>query len=98
MYAIILHIQHRRLSLVFTYVFLRVIILEIQMKLSELLKLLKNMGCYIIRHGKKHDIWISPLTGRRFTVPRHSGKEIPAGTADSILEAAGKEKDGQNNG
>ena len=35
----------------------------------EILKLLKENGCYFVRHGKgDHDIWYSPITDRPFTV------------------------------
>lgn len=59
------------------------------MKTSELIKLLSKSGCYLVRHGKKHDMWKSPITGKSFPVPRHQAKEIPSGTADKIKEEAG---------
>mgnify|MGYP003300035642 CR=1 FL=1 len=59
------------------------------MKTSELTKLLTKAGCCLVRHGKKHDIWESPITGKKFSVPRHQAKEIPQGTADNIKEQAG---------
>lgn len=40
------------------------------------------------RHGSNHDIWYSPITGKKFEIPRHS-KEIPTGTCNSILKSAG---------
>jgi hypothetical protein len=33
------------------------------MKAKELVKLLKEAGCILVRHGSRHDIWISPKTG-----------------------------------
>jgi predicted RNA binding protein YcfA (HicA-like mRNA interferase family) len=59
------------------------------MKTSELIKLLNKAGCRFVRHGKKHDIWESPITGQKFSIPRHQAKEIPQGTANSIKEQAG---------
>lgn len=59
------------------------------MKTSDLLKQLKKNGCTFVRHGKRHDIWESPITGRLFAVPRHGAKEIPTGTANEIKEQAG---------
>lgn len=59
------------------------------MKTSELTKKLKKAGCYLIEHGKEHDKWYSPLTGRTFTVPRHMSKELATGTAKNILKDAG---------
>lgn len=58
------------------------------MKTSELLKILKKNGCYFSRHGKRHDIWISPITNKQFPVPRHKD-EIKPGTLKSILDDAG---------
>lgn len=43
----------------------------------------------MIEHGKEHDKWYSPVTGRTFMVPRHSSKELATGTANSILKDAG---------
>ena len=59
------------------------------MKTSELVKILKRNGCYLQRHGSSHDIWVSKVTGRRFSVPRHPGGEMPKGTAERILKDAG---------
>ena len=41
------------------------------MKTSELIKILKKAGCYKLRSGGSHDIWISPMTDKKFQVPRH---------------------------
>ena len=74
-----------------TNVFIRIII-KFQrggdMKTSELLKLLKKNNCSLVRHGKCHDIWFSPITNKQFSVPRHKA-EIKPGTLKSILEDAG---------
>lgn len=59
------------------------------MKTSELLKLLKDAGCYKIRNGANHDVWFSPQTNRQFTVPRHGAKEVKTGTAQNIIKVAG---------
>ena len=59
------------------------------MKTSELTKKLKKAGCYITDHGKKHDEWYSPTTGKHFRVWRHPAKEIPTGTSDQIMKDAG---------
>lgn len=58
------------------------------MKTQELLKLLKKNGCYLYRHGKKHDIWYSTKTNKQFTIPRHKS-EISLGTLNNILNDAG---------
>jgi len=33
---------------------------------------LAEAGCYLKRHGKKHDIYVNPKTGQKAPVPRHS--------------------------
>ena len=58
------------------------------MKTSELLKILKKNGCYLIRHGRSHDIWFSPITNRQFSVPRHKD-EVKTKPLKSIIEDAG---------
>lgn len=50
------------------------------MKTSELLKLLKQKGIILYRHGKKHDLYYSPLTHKT---------ELASGTLHSILKDAG---------
>lgn len=59
------------------------------MKTSELIKILKKNGCYLLRNGKKHDVWYSPKTDRQFTVPRHLSQDIPKGTYNNIKKDAG---------
>ena len=59
------------------------------MKTSELILLLRNNGCHLVRHGSNHDVWYSPLTKTTFLVGRHLSKEIKTGTLNSILNKAG---------
>ena len=59
------------------------------MKISELTRMLKKAGCFLDTNGANHEIWYSPLTGKRFCVPRHHAKEIPNGTADRINRGRG---------
>lgn len=77
-----------------THVLIRVIIVREgeweDMKLSELLKLLSKNNIELLRHGKRHDIYYSPITGKEFPVPRHA-KEIAEGTLKSIKRDAGIE-------
>ena len=61
------------------------------MKTSELIKLLKNNGCYLVRHGANHDVWYSPVNQKTFLVDRHLQKEIKKGTLNAILKRAGIE-------
>ncbi|MCD8202116.1 MAG: type II toxin-antitoxin system HicA family toxin [Prevotella sp.] len=46
------------------------------MKYNQLIDKLTNSGCYVLRHGKRHDFWYSPLTGKKLAVPRHGSKEV----------------------
>lgn len=61
------------------------------MTTSELIKLLKQHGCYLFRHGANHDIYKSPITGKIFSVGRHAKEEVRTGTLKSILKDAGIE-------
>ncbi|MHB8420903.1 MAG: type II toxin-antitoxin system HicA family toxin [Myxococcales bacterium] len=57
-------------------------------KTSELLARLRRAGFVLERHGKRHDLYFQPQTGKRVVVWRHA-KEIPTGTFYSILRDAG---------
>ena len=59
------------------------------MKTSELLKILKQIGCKLSRHGSNHDIWYSPKTGESEKIWRHPSKEVPTGTVEKILKKMG---------
>jgi len=59
------------------------------MKVSELTKLAKKHGCYIKRHGSKHDEWVSPTTGNTAQIPRHQSKDVKTGTAHRIMKDLG---------
>jgi mRNA interferase HicA len=39
---------------------------------GEFIRELVEAGCYLQRHGKKHDIYANPRTGKKAPVPRHS--------------------------
>jgi len=43
-------------------------------KRSEFIRFLVHRGCYLKRHGTRHDIYANPATGRQAPIPRH--KEI----------------------
>ena len=42
------------------------------MKYNQLYAELKAAGCY----GGEHDVWFSPKTGKKFSIPRHGSKEV----------------------
>ena len=58
------------------------------MKHSELMKLFSKNNIPLAQHGKRHDLYFSPITGKKFPVPRHA-KEIATGTLKSIKKDAG---------
>jgi mRNA interferase HicA len=41
-------------------------------KRTALIKLLVKSGCVLIRHGKRHDIYMNKKNGRKAPIPRHS--------------------------
>ncbi|WP_372941418.1 type II toxin-antitoxin system HicA family toxin [Shewanella sp.] len=56
---------------------------------KDLIKQLKANGCKFVRHGKgDHQIWYSPITEKKFSVP-HPKKNMPVGTLKSIQRMAG---------
>jgi predicted RNA binding protein YcfA (HicA-like mRNA interferase family) len=42
------------------------------MKRSSLIKELKKEGCFLLRFGKRHDIYYNPKTNEKQPVPRHN--------------------------
>jgi hypothetical protein len=53
----------------------------------ELVRILKAAGCSLVRHGKgDHDIWESPISGRRFPV---DAKIVSRHMANTVLKQAG---------
>ena len=59
------------------------------MKTSEALRKLSKAGCFFVEHGKEHDCWYSPITDKRFRVPRHLSQELATGTKNSIKKLSG---------
>jgi len=41
-------------------------------KRHDLIRELVDAGCYLERHGKKHDIYINTKNGKKAPVPRHN--------------------------
>ena len=54
------------------------------MKRKDLIKMLKEIGCILVRHGSKHDLYKNPATGKKQPVPRH--KEIDESLAKHIIK------------
>lgn len=55
------------------------------MKRRDLVKRLESVGCELLRHGGRHDIYHNPVTGRSEPVPRH--REINEILARKILRS-----------
>ena len=41
------------------------------MKRLDLVRRLEDMGCVLLRHGSRHDIYHNHITGNSEPVPRH---------------------------
>jgi len=53
-------------------------------------RLLREAGCSLLRQGKgSHEIWFSPITNRRFSVPKNT---VMVHTANGVLKDAGLPK------
>ena len=59
------------------------------MNYKELKKKLKLQGCEMLRQGKRHEIWKSPITKNQFPVPRHGSDEIHTELVKLIEKEAG---------
>ncbi len=56
---------------------------------AEVTAILRDAGCQFIRPAKgSHELWYSPLNGRRFVVPRSKSRH----TANEVLKQAGLSK------
>ena len=54
------------------------------MKRRDLIRILTEMGCVLVRHGAKHDWYMNAETSRSQPVPRHN--EINERLAKSIIK------------
>ena len=59
------------------------------MKVSELVREVKKIGCYKLEEGANHEKWFSPVTGKKFYIPRHYSKELKRKTEENIRKDAG---------
>jgi mRNA interferase HicA len=53
------------------------------MKRKELIKRITAVGCVLLRHGNRHDLYTNPKTGKKQPVPRHA--EIDEDLARHII-------------
>jgi mRNA interferase HicA len=59
------------------------------MKYSELKRMLRKKGCIYDHDGGNHEIWFSPMTGKKFPVARHDSQEVAPPTLAQIKRQAG---------
>jgi len=59
------------------------------MKYTELKKLLRGIGCTKVSEGGNHEIWLSPITKKKFVVGRHNSQEVASGTLAKIKKLSG---------
>jgi mRNA interferase HicA len=57
------------------------------MKRQELIRELREVGCVLLRHGARHDVYLNPATGQKQPVPRHT--EIDDALAKHIKKYLG---------
>jgi predicted RNA binding protein YcfA (HicA-like mRNA interferase family) len=41
------------------------------LKRREFIKELIKSGCYLKRHGSRHDLYVNPTNGKKAPIPRH---------------------------
>jgi len=56
-------------------------------KRRDFIRELVDAGCYLKRHGGRHDIYMNPMNGKKAPVPRHS--EIKGSLCDLIRKQLG---------
>lgn len=54
------------------------------MKVRDIIRIITDEGCVLVRHGKRHDWYRNVITGKMDAVPRH--REVKEGTARDIIE------------
>ncbi len=59
------------------------------MTYNELYRKLGKENCFLLRHGRRHDIWQNSSNGKITQVPRHGTGEVPTGTLKSIYQELG---------
>jgi predicted RNA binding protein YcfA (HicA-like mRNA interferase family) len=65
------------------------------MKFSELIRLLERNGFEIVREKGSIRYYAKPGLDKLIRIDYHGSREIPAGTCDAILKAAGLKKRGK---
>lgn len=65
------------------------------MKFSELVRLLERNGFELVREKGSIRYYSKPGLDKLIRIDYHSSREIPTGTCDAILKAAGLKKKGR---
>ncbi|MCM1141786.1 MAG: type II toxin-antitoxin system HicA family toxin [Muribaculum sp.] len=58
------------------------------MKWTELIKIAEARGYRLVKHGKKHDIYVNE-SGERLTVERHGSQEVRTGLMNRLKKQLG---------
>ena len=73
-----------------TFALLKITEIFYIMKYGKFISELSEKGCYLVRQGANHAIWYSPITKRKFPMPRHgTNKEVPMPLEKKIRSQAG---------
>lgn len=59
------------------------------MKRKDLIRQIEGEGCYLLRHGSRHDVYINPKNGMKQPIPRH--REIDENLVKHIKKYLGLE-------
>lgn len=61
----------------------------LNMKVSELKRLLTAAGCFMEKQKTNHEWWVNPKNGQHFAIPRHQSEEVSKGLLSRIKKEAG---------
>jgi len=60
------------------------------MNYRELTHRLRELGCEFVRQAPgSHEIWWNPVYQKFTVIPRHGGRDLPAGTLRTIIRQLG---------
>jgi predicted RNA binding protein YcfA (HicA-like mRNA interferase family) len=59
------------------------------MKWNELEKIAKKKGWYLLRHGKRHDIYAHPEKNYQIEIERHGSTEVKKGLLEKLKKQIG---------
>ncbi len=59
------------------------------MKWNELKRIAEEHGFQFLRHGKKHDLYYNPETGKTIQIERHWTQEVRPGLMKSLKQVIG---------